>query len=1158
MRIQKYLLLTLALLISILSFGQNNQVEFGKNRIQYHDDFDTWLMYESHNFITYWYGKGRNIGQSVVLMAEQDYEGIQNILEHRMNDKIEIIVYIDITDLKQSNIGVEEAFISTGGQTKIVGNKIFVHFDGNHNNLRKQIREGIATVYLNAMLFGANLQEIVQNAVMMNLPTWFKDGLISYVGEEWNTEMDNKLRDVMLNEDFEDFDDIANKYPTLAGHALWYYIGQNYGKSTVSNLLYLTRINRSVESGFLYVLGSSYDRTLDSWMMYFKQRYKLEAKDLAEIEGESLKIRNRRKLPITQVKISPDGKNLVYVTNEIGKYKIYQHNLQTGDRNVIAKGGFRNAFQATDYNYPLLAWNPNNQEIGIILEKRDVLKTVLYDVNTKKKIVEILDPQYDRIYSMDYINTSKMVFSGQTAGHSDIFIYTIPTRNTERITNDFWDDLDATYVNIHGQKGILFSSNRQEVILEKEKLDTILPTNTFDLFYYSLDEKSNELVRVTNTPNANEWKAEQVDSTWFTYISDESGIYNRQSGYLEDYIAWYDQIISLNDGTKITLHQDSSLASLDSTMIDSIRLQPVIKTQALVHNNTNYNRNILSQSTAPRAGKVAETIFKDDKYQVYVRDLNPKQLTETRTTRFHRQQQKQIESLKEEETIPANESNDGIQILERVGIEPIDVADIPEEKKDTNKIDIDNYMFQSEFDDEEMPSEVVVVDNDEGELKLQKPASGTPPTTAAKEPENKLVKFRPARINPYQLKFKTDYITTTLDNSLLFGGLNSYAGDRPEFSFPPPGILLKANFKDLFEDYIVEGGVRIPTTFNGTEFFLLFDNKKKRIDKRFAVYRRSARRSQEPLNAFTNRRVRETTFIGYFEARYPIDIFRSIRASSTLRLDNQIQLSTDAVTLSTPVDPEQRLGIKLEYVFDNTLDVDINIKNGTRYKITAEVLKRFDVELIDDFKVDFTKGFMTVLGVDARHYQRLDKKSILAARFAAGTSFGSENILYTLGGVDGWLFPSFNTEIPSPQTDNFAYQGLATNLRGFKSNIRNGSSYALFNAELRVPVIKYFAKSIRSSFFRNLQLTSFFDIGTAWQGLTPFAEENPLNTTVIEGANAPVTIRVNYFRDPIVAGYGFGVRSTLFGYFVRLDYGWGIETRVVQEPILHFALGMDF
>ncbi|MEL7162100.1 MAG: hypothetical protein AAFN92_15195, partial [Bacteroidota bacterium] len=90
--------------------GQTSQVEFGKNRVQYHKDFEDWEKYESDNFITYWYGEGRNLGQAVVQMAEYDFGYIQKMLEHRMNEKVQLIVYRDVTDLKQSNIGSEEVF----------------------------------------------------------------------------------------------------------------------------------------------------------------------------------------------------------------------------------------------------------------------------------------------------------------------------------------------------------------------------------------------------------------------------------------------------------------------------------------------------------------------------------------------------------------------------------------------------------------------------------------------------------------------------------------------------------------------------------------------------------------------------------------------------------------------------------------------------------------------------------------------------------------------------------------------------------------------------------------------------------------------------------------------------------------------------------------
>jgi outer membrane protein assembly factor BamA len=118
------------------------------------------------------------------------------------------------------------------------------------------------------------------------------------------------------------------------------------------------------------------------------------------------------------------------------------------------------------------------------------------------------------------------------------------------------------------------------------------------------------------------------------------------------------------------------------------------------------------------------------------------------------------------------------------------------------------------------------------------------------------------------------------------------------------------------------------------------------------------------------------------------------------------------------------------------------------------------------------------------------------------------------------------------------------------------------NAELRVPVAKYFSsKPLTSSFWRNFQLVGFFDAGTAWHGSNPFRRDNPLNTIFLPkdaNQNTAVTIKINYFKDPIVASYGLGARVLVFGYMVRADYGWGIETREIQKPMLHIALGTDF
>lgn len=1164
MRAITYLIaFTAAFLFTFELSAQRLQTQFGKNRVQYHDDFKEWMQYESPNFITYWYGEGRNIGQYVVQTAEMDYEYIQSILEHSMNDKIEVIVYTDITDVKQSNIGNEEAFINTGGQTKIIENKVFVYFDGNHNNLRRDIREGIAAVFLDAMLFGSNLQEIVQNAVLLNLPQWFKDGLISYVGAEWNTEQDNLLRDLLSDEKYQNsFSKLAEDYPKLAGHAMWYFIGQNYGKSTVANLLYLTRINRSIESGFLYVLGSSYKRTSSACVSYFQERYEAEAKNMSQPYGEKVKIKNKRNLPLTQIKISPDGRKICYVANEIGKYRVYVQDIATGKRKTIMKAGFRNAFQATDYNYPLLAWNPNNLELAVMFEKRDVPKLMLYDLVTKKSVTEDLSTQYQRVYSMEYMNAFNLVISATVRGFSDIFIYKTKTRQTDRITNDFYDDLDAAYVTVKGRRGILFSSNRDGVELGRMKMDTVLPNNNFDIFYYDLDDPAKELVRVTNTPFVNERRPMAIDSTWFAYLSDESGLFNRQTAYLDSVLAYHEQHIFLQGGSEVVLHEDSTLSTLDSTLIDSIRLEPIYKLKAFAHVSSNFDRSIVFQSSSKRADKSIDVFYKNGTHEIYVYQPNPEKEVTAASTHLQENKKKQLEEGEEEK------EQDSFEIDIESDSEEED--ETPEEKEE-DPPQKEAYLFQSEFDDEEeeieddYDSEIALVD-DQNEEVIEKPEFADAMDLTG---GTKLHEFRSSRIIPYRLKFKTDFITTQLDNSPLFGGMDgilsdsiaSGSGDNPAaFNYIPPGILLKANVKDLFEDYEVEGGIRIPTSFNGAEYFLVFNDKKKRLDKSYSLYRRALKFTDREITPVPPKQ-REIVFQGKMEIRYPLDIFRSLRASAAFRMDKRIQLATDAATLDRATIKNQRLGIRGEYVFDNTMDIDLNIKHGTRYKVYAEVLKRFNVDFIDGFEFKANKGLMTVIGLDARHYQRLDKNSILAIRGAGATTFGSEKMLFYLGGVENWMFPRTNNSIAIPDPEGFAYKMLAANMRGFRTNIRNGSSYAMINTELRVPIFKYFKKQIRSSFFRNFQAVGFFDAGTAWHGLTPYSKDNPLNTDRLsysDDSGEIVVINVNYFKDPIIAGYGLGIRSMIFGYFVKLDYAWGIETREVQDPMFYFSLGTDF
>jgi hypothetical protein len=139
-------------------------------------------------------------------------------------------------------------------------------------------------------------------------------------------------------------------------------------------------------------------------------------------------------------------------------------------------------------------------------------------------------------------------------------------------------------------------------------------------------------------------------------------------------------------------------------------------------------------------------------------------------------------------------------------------------------------------------------------------------------------------------------------------------------------------------------------------------------------------------------------------------------------------------------------------------------------------------------------------------------------------------------------------------------------MRGFKQNIRNGNNFVLFNSELRFPVVRYLINHpLRSDFLNNFQVIGFTDIGMAWYGPNPLSEENTQNviTYYYNDPNSGtggtgVIVTVIDQKSPLVGGMGFGFRSRLLGYFVRLDFGWGIENWEVQKRVIGFSLATDF
>jgi hypothetical protein len=199
--------------------------------------------------------------------------------------------------------------------------------------------------------------------------------------------------------------------------------------------------------------------------------------------------------------------------------------------------------------------------------------------------------------------------------------------------------------------------------------------------------------------------------------------------------------------------------------------------------------------------------------------------------------------------------------------------------------------------------------------------------------------------------------------------------------------------------------------------------------------------------------------------------------------------------------------------------------------------------------------FIFNAGFDARHYLPIYRNIIWAVRAGGDFSWGDQKVIYYLGGVDNWLSPKFN-DANKPAADvAYTYQSLAENLRGFKQNVANGNNAVVLNSEIRVPVFtSFFNKPINNAFLRNFQLVQFADLGSAWNG--SFSKIQRPN--VVYGT-APITVNIKAGGiGPFAGGYGFGARSVLLGYFLRVDAAWEMNGLFKGRPMWYFAMGLDF
>lgn len=519
------------------NYGQNTT---GKRKIAY-------SIYQDNIEIIYYPG-GEELAKLTLEKVVRIIPEYETRLNYNISNGIKITVFNHYEDFKNSNINITNPQYYAGGYSQLSDNSASVYFDGSRVNLDKQIRKAVAEVLINEFIYGGNIRERIQTVALLTLPNWYYKGLVEYLAESWNISKDNFLKDFFQNKKQRYFTSLQREDEILAGHSIWRYLEEKYGKGAVSNIVFLTKVGKSVENAVIYYTGMNMNLLLNDWQDFYLDKYKVDELVFKFPKGQENAPSKLAKKQHTQFKLSQDGSKVAIVTNNLGRYQVVIYSFADKEVKVICSGGHILLNRDINLNYPLIAWNPDGKHLSVVLFRDEHPVLINYDFNGNEKqsvILKGIPFVKDFCFRPD---GKQLAFSALRNGQSDIVLYNLESHQAQYINNDIFDNFSPRY-DAEGRYLYYISNKnhegRESAYYAIYRYDSKL--NIIDYIFGEQDEKINCTEPIP------------LQNGHVSYLSDRNGIINNFIFSIQE-----EQSYQLTNYKRCIIHND---ISTDQTVV---------------------------------------------------------------------------------------------------------------------------------------------------------------------------------------------------------------------------------------------------------------------------------------------------------------------------------------------------------------------------------------------------------------------------------------------------------------------------------------------------------------------------------------------------------------------------------------------------------------
>ncbi|MDZ7360662.1 MAG: DPP IV N-terminal domain-containing protein [candidate division KSB1 bacterium] len=495
---------------------------FGQNKVHY-KNFD-WKIFRTEHFDVHYYTEEAGAAHDAARMAERGYDYLSEVLEHKIEKRIPLVLYASLNDFQQTNVVQEMLGDGTRGVTESLKHRVALPITGSYREFNHVLVHELVHAFQFDIIFNGKSRASLGR---FDPPLWFMEGMAEYLSIGMDNATRMWVRDGLLAGRLLSVEKLNGTYDIRVyrlGESLWNFVGETYGKKKVGQI-FKTAVNfGNVERAFKAQIDMDFKQLTTAWHQVAPRQALSADSTLRTPEQIAQQITSQEgyfhRMNLVPA-ASPDGKRIVYVSNKNLTDEIYlleQKRDGKFEKRRLIRGGQSRNFESLRFFDTTINWARDGSRIAFVSKSGKDDAIYVMDPASGGIIHKLTFAELNGLVSPSFSpKGDQLVFVGISGGRSDLYTVDLADKKLRRLTQDRFAELHPQWS--PDGKTIVFATDRGAGTDESKLL-----FGDNDLAVYRFATKEITLLTELSGDAINpQWSP---DGSEIAFVSDHQGIPN--------------------------------------------------------------------------------------------------------------------------------------------------------------------------------------------------------------------------------------------------------------------------------------------------------------------------------------------------------------------------------------------------------------------------------------------------------------------------------------------------------------------------------------------------------------------------------------------------------------------------------------------------------